>query len=474
MSSITGVWWAHTPRKARRTAVAAIAIGVALLLVSAFVWYSPANPVGPIHISAAVARAEALAKQKALQQRQLLSSVSALKQKLALAESRAATAQQALDKATNRATESQRQLTALKRSAAAAAAASAAAQHSSSITTSSPLSVASTPVSTPSLSSIVHPATRLFGMYTAQAPFNFATFDDTSAKIGSSPNVVGYFGGWDQTYRADAVKAAWKRHTLPILTWESRPIDAGNNTVSEPEYTVPKILSGKYDTYLRQYARAIVKAKLPLGIRFDHEMNGVWYPWSETDGQGNSINSNSPGDYVKMWKYVHDIFQSEGANKYVFWIWSPNIINNLPTTHKSLDYLKSLYPGDAYVDWVGLSGYLRPAYKPDNDFSFNYTFGSSIDQLRQLTSKPIFLSEIGASEVGGHKSAWITSLFDALAKPENADILGFSWFDMAVTSYTEGQLATNDWRIDSRPDSLAAFKAGINTPGDGFKLRRAS
>ncbi|MFP3380564.1 hypothetical protein SB767_30045, partial [Bacillus sp. SIMBA_069] len=92
----------------------------------------------------------------------------------------------------------------------------------------------------------------------------------------------------------------------------------------------------------------------------------------------------------------------------------------------------------------------------DNDFSFDYTFKASLDKLRSLTSKPILLAEIGASETDGHKATWITSLFQSLGKPENDDIIGFSWFNLAVTSYVEGERATNDWRIDSRADSLSA------------------
>jgi len=174
-----------------------------------------------------------------------------------------------------------------------------------------------------------------------------------------------------------------------------------------------------------------------------------------------------------MWRHVHDIFQQEGANSLVIWVWAPNIVNNLPASHQTAAYLQGLYPGDQYVDWVGLSGYLRPPYKSDNNFSFDYTFTPSLNALRNLTSKPIILAEVGASETDGHKPTWITSFFQGLAKPENSDIIGFSWFNLAVTSYVEGVRATNDWRIDSRSDSLSAFIAGITRPEDDFTLTPA-
>jgi beta-mannanase len=321
----------------------------------------------------------------------------------------------------------------------------------------------------PPLAALTAPTDRYFGLYTEQAPFSWSTYDDASTKLATTPQTVGYFSGWDEAFRANAVTRAWAKHTLPIMTWESRPIDAANNVVDEPDYSLSRIIDGDFDDYLRTYAKAVVATGLPLGIRLDHEMNGTWYPWAEDDGHGNSINGNSAGQYVQMWRHVHDIFQEEGANQYVFWIWSPNRINKLTASHRTQAYLDSLYPGDDYVDWVGMSGYLRPAYAADDDFTFDYTFGSTLKQLRTLApSKRILLAEIGASESGGHKVKWIQSMFDALAKPENDDIVGMLWFDEAVSTYTEGVLGTNDWRVDSRPETLTAFQAGLARTDTGF------
>jgi hypothetical protein len=314
-------------------------------------------------------------------------------------------------------------------------------------------------------------------MYTEQAPFNWAELDNTSTKLGSTPNVVGYFGGWDEDFRANAVTRAWQRDTLPILTWESRPIAAANDVIEEPEYSLPRILGdpeagvpGAFDEYLKKYARDIVATGLPLGIRLNHEMNGTWYPWSEDNGYGKPINGNRPGDYAKTWRYVHDIFEAEGANELVTWIWAPNIINRLPESHRSSAYLDGLYPGDEYVDWVGLSAYLRPPFRNGVTYDFDYTFEASLAELRRITDKPILLAEIGATEIGSHKADWVTSLFENLAAPENSDIVGFSWFSLAVTSYVQGERATNDWRIDSRADSLEAFRAGLALPNGRFRL----
>lgn len=320
----------------------------------------------------------------------------------------------------------------------------------------------------PSRAALLAPTSRYFGMYTEQAPFNWATFDDAAQDVGRTQNLVGYFGGWDEDFRANAVTRAWERGMLPMLTWESRPIGSGNDVVDEPEYSLPKIIAGDFDAYLQKYARDVVATGLPLAIRLDHEMNSAWYPWAEQTSSGASINGNNVGDYVKMWQHVHDVFEAAGANQYVIWVWAPNIINNLPSRFQDPSFLENLYPGDAYVDWVGVSGYQRPPFKAENDATFSYTYDRTLDQLRAITDKKILLAEVGASEVGGTKPAWVTSFFQGFDPGRNEDVIGFAWFNLAVTTYVEGKLTTNDWRVDSRANSLEAFRAGIADPARRF------
>ena len=465
-------WWAVSRSRARLTAVGVIALTAALIGVSCVVWSSPAaqqlyhasiNTGAKVlqSVEPASAQETALKAQIAKLQKQIWSTQGKLKSMQA-----ASLSHQAIS-ATEMAT-LQQELTASKKALAAA-------QSSVGKTTvvagkSTPNTPAAAPIVAPTKAELLDPAQRYYGMYTQQAPFNYATFDATSAEVGVQPNMVGYFQGWDSNFRADAVQDAWARGELPLLTWESEPSDATNSEVTQPAYSLPTILSGSFDPYIEQYAKDIAATGLPLVLRFDHEMNATWYPWDEDDGHGNAINGNDPGDYVKVWQHVWNIFQAEGANQYVIWDWSPNIVNNLTASHKTLAYTQSLYPGDSYVDWVGLSGYLRPPFTTNQTISFDATFTPSLNILRSLTSRKIILSEIGASETGGFKPTWITSLFASLAEPQNSDILGFSWFDLAVSTYVQGQLATNDWRIDSRPESLAAFIAGLTNPADNFTL----
>ncbi len=443
---------------------------LALSATSVVVWMSPAtSPVTQINrIAAAVDREAKLSAQIETLQAEVDSLTLKLNNKnseLAVGQSQLASSTASMDSLRSQLTQVQAKLQATQ-SAAAKAAANAGKRKST------PSVTPAVAVTAPSKAQLLNPASPYFGMYTEQAPFNWATFDAASAKVGASPSMVGFFAGWDQTFRADAITRAWSRNMLPMITWESRPIGDDNSVINAPAYSLPNIIAGDFDAYLHQYAKDIASTGLPLAIRLDHEMNGNWYPWTTDDGAGHAINGNNPGDYVKMWQHVHDIFDAEGANQYVIWVWAPNRIDNLPSTHKPLAYLQSLYPGDADVDWIGMSAYLRPPFTATQTYSFDETFGATLTAFRAVAHKPIILSEVGASETGGHKPTWIANFFTGLGADQNKDIIGFSWFDLAISTYVQGSLATNDWRIDSRPESLAAFTAGLLAPGSRFNLVR--
>lgn len=500
-------WWTRAIRPSPRKRLAAAGVALALVAVTAGVWLSPsvavhttskASPaevrlaaqnellrnslearedeVDALERSQAKAAAERKAaaengKAKAAAEQEVAAAEGAQKAEAERAEAEARTRAKIASEKAAAAAQGKARSAADRADQAEADAARARARARAAATAAGPGSPAPAPAvkpSTPSLASLRVPQSRLLGLYTPQAPFSWAETDAVAARLGQQPTVTGYFQGWDGAFRADAVTRSWEKGTLPMLTWESRPMLAGNDQATDPDYSLPRIIDGAFDEYLHQYARDVTALGLPMAIRLNHEMNGSWYPWAEKNLKGESNNGNRPGDFAAMWRHVHDIFEAEGANAYVLWVWSPNIVNTMPSWQEDGAYLSSLYPGDEYVDWVGLSGYYRPPYREDQTPTFDYTFGRSLTQLRSLTSRPIFLAEIGASETGGGKPAWVTDLFDALARPENGDIRGVAWFNHAVTTISGGERVTNDWRIESRADSLQAFVDGLHDPAAGF------
>lgn len=313
-----------------------------------------------------------------------------------------------------------------------------------------------------SKATLVTPAAKYFGIAQDGLPGDVSMFDQVDVKAGKAPSAVGWFSGFDTDYRSDQVTAAWSRGALPMLTWMSVAASPGSGHNSS-EYTLSKIASGAVDPYLLKYAGDIVRTNLPVVIRFDHEMNNNTYPWSA------GMYYNTPALYVAAWQHIWNLFQSVGANNDVIWLWAPSRIDNLKPHATSgagvgQTDLAEDYPGDAYVDWVGASIYLR-AVKTGP--TYTATFGKTISALEALTSKPVYIPETGSVEtdsatgtdVAALKSAWITNAFAGfLADPR---IVGFTWFNNPGTQTVNGVPVTNDWRFDSSAAALTAFQDGV-------------
>ncbi len=136
------------------------------------------------------------------------------------------------------------------------------------------------------------------------------------------------------------------------------------------------------------------------------------------------------------------------------WVWCPNI-----DPFDQMHSLESQYPGDEYVDWTGLDGYnwgTNPA-RPDKWRSFDDLYRETYDEITTTIApgKPLIISEIGSTEYGGSKAAWIADAIQSVTT-EYAQVRGFLWFE----KHDDGM----DWPIETSSSSAAAFAAGIQDP----------
>ena len=106
--------------------------------------------------------------------------------------------------------------------------------------------------------------------------------------------------------------------------------------------------------------------------------------------------NNSAEDFILAWRHVVDYFKNAGANN-VIWIWSP---------HPAYGYYTEYYPGDDYVDWVGVGtlNYGEAAIW-SKWWNFDEIYGNFYKELAAF-NKPIMLTEFGSLEVGGDRAKW--------------------------------------------------------------------
>ncbi|HYY74548.1 MAG TPA: hypothetical protein VE662_06955, partial [Solirubrobacterales bacterium] len=81
-------------------------------------------------------------------------------------------------------------------------------------------------------------------------------------------------------------------------------------------------------------------------------------------------------------------------------------------------------------------------------------FGGSYEKLSRITSRPVIIAETGSSESGGDKAAWLSS---ALSRelPRFSRIRAVVWFSDPASGV--------DFRLNSSPASLAAFRSAIDS-----------
>lgn len=301
---------------------------------------------------------------------------------------------------------------------------------------------------------LVTPTKDYFGFLQNGVPGDTAAVEKLTEQAGKAPSTTGWFSSFDQPYRGDLVEKSWSRGALPVVTW--MPTDAANTDT----YSLTSIINGTHDRYLRRYAGDVVREGLPVSLRFGHEMNGNWYGWSA----GRADFNNTPTKYVEAWKHIWQVFDDVGATDDVIWLWSPGRVDNLKPGVSGVTTLAQDYPGDAYVDWVGASVYLR---KANVGPTYEASFAKTVNELKAVTDKPIFFGEIGAAQTDGAvdqtalKTAWVQNVLASFVADQQ--VVGFLWFNNVAATVINGESVTNDWRFDASPATQDAFKLVVDS-----------
>lgn len=270
-----------------------------------------------------------------------------------------------------------------------------------------------------------------WGLASPGLPGDFTALKATVAAVGRTPKRVTWYSAWAWGTGFDAAAAAQvaAMGAVPVVTWEPWDPRVG---VDQSTFSLQSIAAGAHDRYIHEWADEIAAYSQPVVIRFAHEMNGEgWYPW-----QGD------PGDYVAAYRHVVGIFRAAGASNAVF-EWCPNVVGPDAAS------LGAFYPGDDYVDDIGLDGYARLT----DERSAAQIFGPSLAEAQAIApGEPVYIGETGAPEDPSKttfKADWITAMFSWL---QTTNIRGVTWFDFDKTE---------DDRIGSSPTSQAAMKAGL-------------
>jgi hypothetical protein len=180
-----------------------------------------------------------------------------------------------------------------------------------------------------------------------------------------------------------------------------------------PGMSMAQIAAGDDDAYLSGLIQAVQEFGHPVILSFAPEANGNWYQYGWTN--------TAPAQYQAAWSQVMSLAARVSD---ITWMMTLNInyVGSAPLS----DYL---VPG---VAMYGLDGYYGTPEQSTgagtgSGDTFDSVFGATLSQLRQLTSKPVMISETGVPQ--GYQAADIPGLIQGV---QDNHLVGVIWLDANI------------------------------------------
>ena len=201
---------------------------------------------------------------------------------------------------------------------------------------------------------------------------------------------------------------------------------------------------------LDNWARALASVERPVFLRWGSEMNGNWVPWG-----------GKPALYKEKWRLVHDTMARLAPN--VVMVWCPNATPALTID----DY----YPGDNYVDWVGVNFYVVTIHDGDKRVSARHENPADLFKhvyAKYSARKPIMICETGVT----HKAQGANSTELDFAVARVGQLYGclprlyprvkaICYYDIDNIKYAQANRCLNNYLVTENRDVLKAYSRAI-------------
>lgn len=305
------------------------------------------------------------------------------------------------------------------------------------------------------------------------SPWNFAQFQTNTQH---DLDVFLWYQAIGEEFNSEFYLQAAENGSTIQLAW--LPWDSGApDLVNQPAYKLTNITNGNFDADIHRWATQIKDFGYPVLFRPMGEMNGNWTSWSCGNAVAGvaPVNGNSPADYVAAYRHVHDIFVTDGVTN-VEWVWAPNrdgAANGAQGTDVAQYTFNTYYPGDSYVDYIGIDG-----YNWGNEFSWSnwqdlsQIFGPSYDvfvhsTVNSLPKPKIMIAEMSSTEngapAGTSKASWMTAAYSSWFPYRFPEVENVTWFNQKKPEGANGGSPIIDWRITSTTSSQNAFNGAMQS-----------
>lgn len=261
-------------------------------------------------------------------------------------------------------------------------------------------------------------------------------------------DLISLYLTWDKDFESsfpnNLIDSIYKQKSIPVITWEPWLNTFENDTITKSKHVYDLINTGYFDTFISRFANKLKQLNHPVFLRFAHEFDNPFYPWSVKD-------DDAPEKFKTAWVHTYEIFKQNNANN-VVWIWNP----------WKPESITDFYPGQSYVDWMGVNilnyGELN---QNGQSHKFEELYQPFHDELKKLPSTPVAITELGSLNNGTEKAnnEWLD---EAIASIENQfdEIKSIIYFNSKVDNNWPNEEKANeflDWSIESKQTTLNLF-----------------
>ena len=292
-----------------------------------------------------------------------------------------------------------------------------------------------------------------WGIFEPSAPKDFTKLKHLEASMEYEFPFLLNYTDFENKYKHSNLKSrlerAYDNNKILELTLQTSWTQEGEGNM------VYDVLDGEYDRFLKDYAQTVSEFAHPVLFRLGNEMNGDWCPYSSYNTSKDTM------IFKEFYRYIHQIFDEEKADN-VIWVWNPNG-KSFPDFE--WNDASMYYPGDQYVDIIGLTAYNTGTYYAGESWTeFDDLYDPLYAKYNKLYRKPMMITEFASSSIGGDKTEWVKNMFAHIKKYKKIKVaIWWNGCDWDIN----GNVA-RPYFIDETPDLIQVFKGWLNRSG-GFK-----
>ncbi|MBN2116642.1 MAG: endo alpha-1,4 polygalactosaminidase [Anaerolineales bacterium] len=253
--------------------------------------------------------------------------------------------------------------------------------------------------------------------------------------VGKKAAWVYFSHNWYRGREFPTETASWIREagSVPYIRLMLRS-DAEQDH-AEPFFTLDRIISGDFDADFHAWAGKARDFGSPLIAEFGTEMNGEWFSWNGVwngggtlDGYGEPGEYDGPERFRDAYRHIIAIARDEGADN-ILWVFH---VNNDDWPDEDWNRFENYYPGDEWIDWLGVSIYGAQTPFDDEWPIFRDAMDTVYPRLVALSpDKPIVLAEfaVAANNPLGDQAEWAQAALTDLTSRRWSSLIGFSWWN---------------------------------------------